>query len=223
MTPITPITPIKISVCIATYNGEAYITEQLNSIIPQLNKADEIIISDNNSEDLTLEKIYALSDSRIKILSNKKQKVKSKHTCISANFENALTHATGDIIFLCDQDDIWSKNKVKESLRSLQYCDLITSDCHLIKNGTTDLNSSFYNNSTPKTGIIKKLVKIRYHGCTMAFKREILTRALPFPEGTLLHDGWIGLIAELYGKTLHINLPLTHYRIHDNNLSLIHI
>ena len=99
-------TSLKISVCIASYNGEKYIKEQLNSILCQLEERDEVIISDDSSTDNTVQIIESFKDKRIKIF--REQKFKSP----IYNFENAISKATGDIIFLSDQDDIWHKAKV---------------------------------------------------------------------------------------------------------------
>ncbi|MDE5758415.1 MAG: glycosyltransferase, partial [Allobaculum sp.] len=90
-----------ISVCIATYNGERYIETQIRSILDQLNEDDEIIISDDSSTDRTLDIIRSLNDSRIKLFAG------NKFHSRTFNFENALKQATGDFIFLSDQDDIW--------------------------------------------------------------------------------------------------------------------
>ena len=96
----------KISVCIATYNGEKYIIKQLESILPQLREADEIVISDDSSSDRTIALIEQLNDPRIRIL--KDQKFRNP----IYNFENAMLNAKGDFIFLSDQDDIWMPEKV---------------------------------------------------------------------------------------------------------------
>jgi len=103
-----------ISVCIATYNGEKYIKEQLNSIIIQISQEDEIVVSDDWSNDRTLEIVSNYQDNRIKILFNKKEKGYSK------NFENAILYAKGDIIFICDQDDVWLPNKVSRMIDALK-------------------------------------------------------------------------------------------------------
>lgn len=94
-----------ISVCMATYNGEEYIKEQLESILCQLGEMDEIIISDDGSTDNTLNIIESYNDSRIKIHINT-----GKHGFVY-NFENALQKAKGEYIFLSDQDDIWLPEK----------------------------------------------------------------------------------------------------------------
>src|SRR5665648_141557 len=91
-----------ISVCLPTHNGSKYIIQQLNSIICQLKEEDEIIISDDSSEDNTCELIQAINDKRIKIYRE------GKFSSYVFNFENAIKHARGDHIFLCDQDDVWA-------------------------------------------------------------------------------------------------------------------
>ncbi|MEK5777350.1 glycosyltransferase, partial [Acinetobacter nosocomialis] len=96
-----------ISVCLATYNGEKYIVEQLTSILSQLSPTDEVIISDDHSTDETLLLIKSLNDPRIKIITNELGKGYTK------NFENAINHSSGDYIFLSDQDDVWVENKVE--------------------------------------------------------------------------------------------------------------
>jgi len=96
----------RISVCMATYNGEKYIYDQLQSILTQLSENDEVIISDNYSSDKTIEIIELFNDPRIKIYFLKKGKS-------IKNFENALLHASRDYIFLADQDDIWLPGKVQ--------------------------------------------------------------------------------------------------------------
>lgn len=99
-----------ISVCMACYNGQKYIRQQIDSILSQLKENDELIISDDGSKDLTCEIVLSYHDPRIKLLHNTKE-----HGFIG-NFENALRCAKGDIIFLSDQDDVWKKIKFRKSL-----------------------------------------------------------------------------------------------------------
>jgi len=112
---------MKISVCMATYNGERYLKEQLDSILKQLSFTDEIIISDDGSQDRTIEIIESFGDSRIKLFHSTQQN-------LIYNFENALSKASGDIIFLSDQDDIWYENKVEKSMYHLQKYGLVFSN-----------------------------------------------------------------------------------------------
>lgn len=98
---------MKITVCLASYNGQNFIKEQIESILSQLSAIDELIVSDDISSDSTLDIVNSFKDDRIKILSG------IKFASPIRNFENALKYATGDVIFLSDQDDVWLPNKVR--------------------------------------------------------------------------------------------------------------
>ena len=102
-----------ISVCIPTFNGEKYLNKQLDSILPQLEPEDEIIISDDSSSDNTLSIIKSYKDERIKLLMNNDFKSPA------FNLENALINAQGDYIFLSDQDDIWMKGKLGRQVKAM--------------------------------------------------------------------------------------------------------
>jgi glycosyltransferase involved in cell wall biosynthesis len=204
---------MKMSVCMATYNGEKYIKEQLESILSQLGENDEVIVSDDSSNDKTIEILFSYNDARIKVFEN--QKFKSP----IFNFENALKHASGDIIFLADQDDIWEENKIELIKKYMIMYDLVLSDADVIDEKGNILNESFYALNGSKNGLIKNIVKNSYLGCTMAFNRKVLNKSLPFPKEIPMHDWWIGLIAEMYGKTYFIEDKLISYRRHGNNAS----
>lgn len=200
-----------ISVCIAIYNGERYIEEQLSSILNQLSSEDEIIISDDNSDDNSLSIIKSYQDPRIKIYPNTIKKG------VIGNFENALRHANGEFIFLSDQDDIWIHDKVRKSVSMLQETDLVFSNAYILIEGHK-LDKLLYN-KFDNCGFFRNLVKNRYIGATLAFKSSLLKVALPFPEKLPMHDQWLGLIAECLGKTLFIEEPLIYYRRHSSNAS----
>ena len=202
-----------ISVCIATYNGEKYIKNQLDSILAQLDTNDEIIISDDSSTDKTVKIIKSFNDNRIVLYEN--QKFKSP----IFNFENSLYYASGDYIFLSDQDDIWVPNKVEIMKKYLLSYDLVLSDTDIIDSHGNIQKKSFYQMNGSKKGLLSNLIKNSYLGCTMAFNQNILQRSLPFPKDIPMHDWWIGLIGELYGKTHFIDKKLIYYRRHGNNAS----
>lgn len=203
----------KISVCIATYNGEKYIRQQLGSILGQIGESDEIIISDDSSSDRTVEIIKTFDDKRIRLLEN------NRFHSPAYNFENALEKATGDIIFLSDQDDIWLENKVKIMTGLLQQYELVVSDCIIINETGDILQESFFNIRGSKKGLLNNLLKNSYMGCCMAFNRKILDIALPFPDNLSMHDMWIGMIGELYGKTYFCDQKLVKYRRHEHSAS----
>jgi len=202
----------KLSVVIATFNGEKFIVAQLESILNQLDKDSEVIISDNGSTDRTIELINSFCDKRIHLLhcSNKGP---------ISNFENALHNAKGDIIFLSDQDDVWLENKVKIATEYLMKYDLVMTDCKIVDENLNVVYESFYSLKNAGKGLIKNLFQNSYHGCSMVFKKEVLDLALPFPKSIPMHDIWLGFVAELFFSTYFIPDKLLLHRRHKNNTS----
>lgn len=217
-----------ITVCMATHNGEKYIIEQLNSILSQLSDKDEVIISDDGSTDQTVSLIQSFQDSRIHLYSytqteNYKGKHLSSYYYATANFYNALLKAKGDVIFLSDQDDIWADNKVEKSLYYLEFYDIVSSNFSIIDSDGKLIESTFWKGDLfDNLNQIKLWKYLPFRGCCLAFKKEVLLNAMPFPEHLFLHDCWIGLNA-VYGhyKFKFINDPLLLYRRHGNNVSLL--
>lgn len=201
----------KVSICMAVYNGEEFIKEQLDSILLQLGENDEVIISDDGSIDQTLAIIDAYQDTRISTHHSGKRS-------IIKNFENSLKRATGDVIFLADQDDIWYPNKIATTLSYINEYDLVFSNASVF-NKNTEQSYLLYNKKGSRTGLLRNFVKNNYIGATMAFKRRVLDKALPFPPHIYMHDVWLAMVAEVKGKTFFIEQPLIYYRRHGNNAS----
>lgn len=204
----------KISVAMASYNGEKYIKKQIETILENLNYSDELVISDDGSSDMTIEIIKSFEDNRIKLLNGPKKGLKK-------NFENAIKNSSGDIIFLADQDDIWMKNKVNKVVKCFNSNDyiLIQHDAIVVDDNNSVMFESFAEHRKVKTGIVKNLIKNSYHGCCIAFRKELKKEILPIPNNIYLHDEWIGLVAELNGKTYFLNEKLMEYRRHSQNTS----
>lgn len=208
-----------ISVCMATYNGERYLEEQIGSILVQLSNGDELIIVDDASSDRTREIIFGFKDSRIHLICNRMNRG------VQASFETALMAARSEIVFFSDQDDVWAKHKVAEILKAFeenQEVTLILSDSNVIDAEGNVIADSYYRNRSPfRDGLLANLLHFRYQGCAMAIRRKILPQIMPFPHGyDLLHDLWIGIRNELAGnKVLFIKKPLFSYRRHGLNVS----
>lgn len=209
----------KVSVCMATYQGERYISQQLLSILQQLSAEDEIIIVDDGSEDGTCDKISALQDPRLHVIRN------TNNQGILRAFETALAYSSGDIVFLSDQDDLWFSGKVATVL-DLFVQDpqlmLVASDATLIDENGNKIGASFYaQRGRFRAGLWSNLLIGKFHGCTMAFRSTLLRSALPFPAGAdVHHDTWIGCINSLIaGKTKYIPEPLVAYRRHSTNVT----
>ena len=112
----------RISVAMITYNGAEYLKEMLDSILVNLAKEDEIIVSDDGSTDGTWEMLekYQKQYTRIRLVKGPQQGVKQ-------NVQNALKYCTGEYIFLADQDDVWTNDKVKKVMEVFE-----TKDCSLV-------------------------------------------------------------------------------------------
>lgn len=202
-----------ISVCMATYNGDKYIKEQLDSILMQLSENDELIISDDSSNDNTLNIIESLKDSRIKVYRNEFRNVVQ-------NFEFAISKSKGDFIFLSDQDDIWHPDKVKEYLKSFENsnANLVISDLQLIDKHGQYIHQEFFKKKF-SSSFLRNLLKNEFIGCSIAFDKSVKNKILPFPNDIPMHDWWIGLISLRNFNVIFIEKKLLFYRRHDNNVS----
>jgi glycosyltransferase involved in cell wall biosynthesis len=203
----------RISVCMATHNGERFIAKQIASILSQIGSDDELIISDDGSVDRTVPIISSFKDARIKVLAS------SRRTTIPENFENALACARGELIFLADQDDLWLPGKASTMSLLLGQYDLVVSDCAIVDEEDVVIESSFFRLHRSRGGLVRNWFRNCYVGCCMAFRRSVLTAALPFPAKVPWHDQWIGLIAEAIGRTKFFPGVLMHYRRHSGNAS----
>lgn len=209
-----------ISVCIATHNGEKYIKEQLDSILCQLSHEDEVVISDDGSTDSTLDIIKDYNDSRVKIYTMKHtRKGMTSHFYLAKNFENSLKHATGDIIFLADQDDVWYSNKVATCVSHLNSNQAVLHNLECVDANLNPLGQKWYNATLKFRPFNFFMLRGKHMGCALVFKRDLLKTILPFPRSLCIHDFWIGIISELKGGLRYVDEPLIFYRIHSGNIS----
>jgi glycosyltransferase involved in cell wall biosynthesis len=197
----------------ATFNGGLYIKKQLASILPQLAGNDELIISDDASTDDTVAIVSSINDPRITVLN------RAGPRSIRDNFENAILHAKGEIIFLSDQDDIWHPQKISTMKKQLDTHLLVTCDCTIIDEQGTVLYNSFFDKRPVRHGVFNNLMKNSYVGCCMAFKREFIKSILPFPKKIPMHDWWIGLRAEMLSCSYFLPAQLVSLRHHSKNAS----
>ena len=208
-----------VSVCLATYNGEKYIKEQINSILSQLSDYDEIVISDDLSTDNTLKIIRSFNDPRIKIYLNNKTKQQFLIDYPTHNFENAIKNAKGDYIFLADQDDIWLPNKYKTILYHLKLSDIVITNCKVTDAELNIIHESYFNYVHVGKGFWKNLYRNTHLGCCMAFNKKVLSKLLPFPKSGVGHDFWIAVFGGLFYDVLYIDEPYILYRKHENNVT----
>jgi glycosyltransferase involved in cell wall biosynthesis len=209
---------MKISVCMATFNGEQYIGEQLGSIIPQLADQDELVISDDSSTDRTLRIIEGFGNAHLRLFSGN-----IFHSPVY-NIENAVKHAEGDIIVLSDQDDVWLSNKLplirSHFSRRMSAVSTLVLDGYVINQHGRATGDTLFHTLKPGKGVIRNLYRNTYMGCCMAFTRELLRIALPFPPNIPMHDSWLGILSELYGSVEFMPEKTINYRRHPLNQSL---
>lgn len=205
---------MKISIALASYNGEKYISEQLESLASQSKLPDEVVISDDCSTDNTIKLINEFSINapfKIEIYKN------DSNLGYSRNFNNALMKTTGELVFLCDQDDVWFENKIEKIYK------LAVSDDSLLFMNDAELTDRDLN----QTGITKlqQIISLGKDqnkfvmGCCSAIKRELLDLILPIDENFPAHDTWISWFGErMLLKTVTPEV-LQYYRRHDLNTS----
>ena len=200
-----------ITVCLPTYNGAPYICAQLESILVSP-LVTEIIVSDDGSTDNTVEIVRSFNDKRIKL-------IEGPHTGLVSNYELLLSLASGEYIFLADQDDVWFPNKVEVMLAHLHDVDMVVCDCIVVDGQLNMLYPSFFALINSKSGVVSNLLSNRYLGCCIALRQRVLKHALPFPTHLPVHDWWLGLVADIFGGVTFINQPLMMYRRHGANVS----
>ena len=215
---------MKLSVALCTYNGEQFIEQQLNSILDQTIKVDEIIVCDDQSTDNTISIV---------------KKLQAEHKCIiivenetnlrsTKNFEKAIALTSGDYIFLSDQDDVWKTDKVAKTLAIFNQnsnTEVVFSNADLI-----DENNAFFTTKTIWDSVFffeKELTKpIDFFdiiakngnivtGATLCMKKEIKSFLFPFSEENL-HDEWIASVAAFRKTLCYSTENLISYRIHQN-------
>lgn len=204
-----------ISVALAAYKGEKYIEEQLLSVLGQLSAADEVVVSDDRPGGAT-EKIVR----RIMADDPRVVYVEGKGRGVVQNFVNAIRYCRGDKIFLCDQDDVWLPNKVSCVMQAFdEGATLVLHNAYVTDKNLNIADYSFFEKRGSKKGFWRNIIKNSYMGCCMAFDRKLLKKIMPIPQYVPMHDQWIGLMGEKYGKVRFIDTPLIYYRVHGDNVT----
>ncbi len=210
-----------VSVVMATFNGEKFLHQQIESILNQNYSNLELVVVDDGSTDKTLAILneYRNQDARIKIYPA------TTNMGFVSNFERGLTLVQGEYVMLSDQDDIFRLDKIELMLQKLKdgTCDLVISDLSLIDSEGNLIHKSFWQSQrlNPSAGKpFKRLIYSNFAtGCAMMFRRKLLNVALPFPKGILVHDWWIAVVATTKnaGGLCLIDECLTAYRQHGGN------
>ena len=221
---------LMISVAMATYNGEQYLQEQLDSILHQSLPVEEIVIVDDCSTDQTASiiKEYRDRDSRIKFFQN------TKNLGYKLNFKKALSKCKGDYIFLCDQDDIWDVDKVKEMISMIKNhpeISSLASSFRVIDQNDQPVEVKLIAGRSNNNLLLKpvkenELIEMTldefvfhnyFQGCSMVITKKLRNTFEEKFIDTLPHDWVLNIIASAEQGMYFYNKPLFSYRIHEKN------
>jgi glycosyltransferase involved in cell wall biosynthesis len=213
-----------VSVAIATYNGEKYLEEQLESIYSQTYKNIEVIVSDDRSTDGTVDILKKYSEKF-----GLSYSINGTNLGVIKNFENAVSKCSGEYILLSDQDDIWMPGKVEVLLAEIGDFSLIYSDGYIInKDGNREqikLSGQKwirpYGLDSSDENLYKYLIFNSFIlGSSVMFRRDLLRVALPFYACYRNHDWWLAICADNENGIKYVDQALFLYRIHGENYSI---
>ncbi len=216
----------KVLILMATYNGERFIREQLESIAAQTHREWELWVRDDGSSDATLSVVRDFAGrhpGRVRVIEDDE-----KHLGPCRNFarlmELALRESDAEYFALSDQDDVWREDKLQVLLGAVQKLPadcpaLAFSDLEIVDEHLKTMRQSFFKfyrvpNEIAELDILFRNVA---PGCAMLFNRATLGRSVPIPEEAIMHDWWLMLVAMFFGNISAVRSQLVLYRQHDSN------
>lgn len=214
----------KVDILLATYNGEKYLKELIDSILNQTYKNIKLIISDDCSKDSTRKILeeYEKQDERVEVY------YQPQNLGYVKNFEFLLKQVKSNLYMLADQDDVWLPEKIEKSVETLERenADLVFGDLEVVDKNLKTIYPSF-NDFMLLSRKIKKYIKsykLNYlyncvTGCTVIAKSKFISKLLPIPANSkyFIHDHWLGIMMSIYGKVAYMPEKYIKYRQHGNN------
>lgn len=222
---------LKVSVALATHNGERFIGEQIASILAQTLPVSEIVLSDDASSDRTVEIVEGLVAEYQKAHGSAPELVVLRNDPplkVTQNFAQVIAHCTGDLIALCDQDDVWHPDRIERLAARFDELavQLVFSNARQVDANGAYLGHDLFEAMGMSAGeralvddgrAFEQFMRRNLAtGATVMFRRSLAELAAPFPDAWL-HDEWLAVIAAAYdGVRIH-DEALTDYRQHDKN------
>lgn len=217
-----------VEILLATYNGEKYISHQLDSILNQTYKNIRILIHDDGSTDNTLKIIKEYQNEypdRIFLIDDG-----IKTGGAVWNFEHLMKYSNAEYIMFSDQDDVWLPEKIEITLHEFIKTEeknkntpiLVYTDAIVVDDELKILNESFWKYTKirgDKISLGRALETSLGLGCTMMFNRSLRNLSIPFPKSAIAHDMWVSLVAVSLGIVRYINKSTILYRQHRTNVS----
>ncbi|WP_420154440.1 glycosyltransferase family 2 protein [Siphonobacter sp.] len=218
---------MKVSVAMCTYNGSRYLPEQLESIRRQTLPIHELVVCDDRSQDTTIQLLETFATT---VSFPVHIHVNPSNLGSTKNFEKCLNLCTGDVIFCCDQDDLWHETKVARQVAYLEQhpeMDAVFTNAQIIDDDSQPVGKTIWDEiefdaDAQQRWTSGKAYDILFGGyvvtgATLAIRRSILARVAPFPVAykELIHDAWIALVLSLQNKIGFIADELLFYRKHS--------
>jgi len=216
-----------IDILLATYNGEKYVAELIDSLVAQKYQSWRLVVSDDGSRDGTVDIIqeYQRRFPERVVLRARTGGARGAR----GNFAFLLGLAQGEYVMLCDQDDIWTPTKIEKTLSTMQAAErrmtretplLVFSDLRVVDANRRLIDGSFYHyQQVDPTDVSVGCLLTRnvIVGCAVMINRPLLQLAVPMPREAIIHDWWLALLACLSGHIEHIPESLLEYRQHGQN------
>lgn len=214
-----------VTVLLAVYNGEKYLKAQIDSLLNQTVKDIKIIIRDDGSTDNSPFIINEYCEKYSQIVSKLSGKATGSAKC---NFAELLYNCDDDYIMFCDQDDVWLPQKIEKTLDAMKSAEgenretpvLVHSDLKVVDQDLNVISNSFFEFQRLNQDSItlpKLLVQNYVTGCTVMINRALKQKCGKIPNECVMHDWWLALTAQLFGKIVCVNEPLMLYRQHSGN------
>ena len=215
-----------ISILMATYNGEKYLEEQIDSLLSQTFCDFTLWVSDDASTDKTWDILVTYAQrypDKIRIFQQEKNTGNTRH-----NFLDLMVRVKDDYVMLCDQDDVWLPDKVEKTLAKIKAMEkqypgmpvLVRTDAKIVDQNLQIIHPSYkhaMHSNFNRTDFCQVLIQNTFAGCTAMYNRALAELIDKKPEYCVMHDWWLELIAAAFGKIGHIDEPTILYRQHDKN------
>lgn len=208
---------MKLSIVMTAYNGEQYIGEQMESIRLQSRAPEEVLIIDDCSTDRTVE-IVSQYIGEHGLGKTWRLERNPENKGWRRNFFEGFSRVSGDLVFPCDQDDIWKENKLavmEELMSSRPEINVLTSNCEaFFEDGKTDIRPEPENGQLIRQKTSDRIFDTRYPGCTYCVRGTFLRKALPYWREGFPHDAFLWRLAMFSDSLFSINRALIRWRRH---------
>ncbi len=216
----------QVHIVLSTYNGEQFLSEQLDSILNGTHQNFTIEVSDDCSTDRTVSIVKQYIEKYPQKIS---LHVNEKNLGYTMNFLEGLKRSQAPYVMFCDQDDIWMPEKIEHTLAHMNKIEknhenepvLVYSDAMMFDSKSGDEMGLFHKNShlsTEKVDISHLLIENKCIGCTVMLNQRVRDYLVQLPEGIRVHDWWLALICSSFGQIGYLDEPTLYYRQHSKNM-----